>query len=147
MQAALFPSFNRMAKAKKTSSAPMGMAKAKELAASIAQQHGISEAQAARLAVAYIRREEERGFGNGWWRELLDAQFMTHIGPYKRIRCGAEQNLAHLIPEPGKFCHDCGCAAGEYHVFGCDAEECSNCGEQAFCCDCDDEPAADPNAA
>lgn len=38
-----------------------------------------------------------------------------------------------------KNCPDCGVAAGEEHVSGCDVEKCPNCGEQAISCDCDNE--------
>lgn len=116
----------------------MGMAKARKLVADIASRHGITEGVAARLAVKYIERAKTHHFCDGWWLDLLDAQFQTHIGPYKRIRCGDETELEHLIPESGNLCHDCGCSIGEYHVFNCDSEECSHCGEQAFCCECDD---------
>lgn len=34
-------------------------------------------------------------------------------------------------------CHDCGCAVGEQHMMGCDAERCPSCGGQFISCDCD----------
>src|ERR1700722_9256736 len=108
----------------------------RRLAEVYSKRYGISQGMAARLILKYLGRAEDRKFCKGWWVKLLDAQFQTHIGPYKRIRCGREKHLAHLSPDHGQLCHDCGCARGEYHVFGCDSEECSNCGEQAFCCDC-----------
>jgi hypothetical protein len=135
-----------MANAKKTSSAPTGMAKARDLAATIAKRHGVSLDEAARLTVKFLGRAKRCGFTAGWWLALLDAQFTARIGRYARIRCGDEVHLSHLIPEPGQLCHDCGCARGEYHVFGCDSEECSNCGGQAFCCDCDDDTSAEEAA-
>lgn len=116
----------------------MGPEKARKLIAFVAKRHGIPRKDAVRLALTYLRRTEERRSAPGWWLELLDAQFQTRIGPYPRIRCGSETHLAHLTPPPGGFCQDCGCALGEYHVFGCDAEECSHCGGQAFCCECAD---------
>src|SRR5262245_20921163 len=127
-----------MAKANDTPPAPMDPQKVRTLAATVAKRHGITTRQAIPLDEQYTRRAADHGFCDGWWLELLDAQFQTRIGLYRRIRCGRETHLAHLIPGPGELCHDCGCAVGEYHVFGCDAEECSHCGEQAFCCDCDD---------
>jgi hypothetical protein len=132
-----------MAHAKKTAPAPMGMAKAREIVAFVSARHGITTAEAARLTRRFLRRERERRSAKGWWLRLLDAQFQTHIGPHGRIRCGRETGLSHLTPEPGGCCHDCGCIRGEYHVFGCDSEECSNCHEQAFCCDCDDGSSAE----
>lgn len=124
----------------------MGMANAKILVASMSKRHGITESKAVRMIYKYIRRAQEQHFAKGWWVDLMDAQFQTHIGVYKRIRCGQETGLSHLVPEEGRYCHDCGCAIGEYHVFGCDSEECSNCGEQAFCCDCDDGLSDDTKA-
>lgn len=116
----------------------LGIATARKIIAQIAKEHHISQLEAKRLVVMFVRREESRVCAEGWWRRLLDAQFLTHIGPYKRVRCGEETELAHLVPSPGLLCHDCGCAIGEYHVFGCDSEECSHCHEQAFCCECSD---------
>jgi hypothetical protein len=114
----------------------------------LSERYGISTGKATRMLVKFLRRQQRRGFDTPWLIRLMDAQFMTHLGRFKRIRCGREMHLAHLIPEPGGFCHDCGCARGEYHVFGCDAEECSHCGEQAFCCECDagTEPTATPDS-
>jgi hypothetical protein len=127
-----------MAKARKTSSASIGIAEARELAERISKHRGISEEEANRLILGLLSRQNEQGLSPGWWKELLEAQLQTHLGPHKRIRCGDEINLCHLIPKPGGLCQDCKCSRGEYHVFGCDAEECSNCGQQAFCCDCED---------
>lgn len=117
----------------------VGLRTVKKTIAAISDRHRISEDEAAGLVLRFMRRCQKRGSCPGWWERLLDAQFQTHIGPYKRIRCGEETSLSHLIPEEGKQCHDCGCAIGEFHVFGCDSEECSNCHEQAFCCECEDE--------
>ncbi len=110
----------------------------RKLIAFVARRHGISRKLAASLTLKYIRRSMENAFCENWWLQILDAQFLTHVGPYRRIRCGDETHLRHLIPDADRLCHDCGCRRGEYHVFGCDSEECSNCGGQAFCCDCED---------
>lgn len=116
--------------------------KAHEAIRLLAARHGITPAEATALLATYLEREERYGFVPGWSLKLIDAQFQTHIGPYRRIRCGDEEKeMAHMIPDPGIPCHDCGCVRGEYHVFGCDSEECSNCGGQAFCCDCPAEQA------
>jgi hypothetical protein len=122
-----------MAKAKKTPSAAL------KLIATIAERHGITAKVATALMLKFLEREKKEKFINGWGMKLLDAQFIGHVGPFKRIRCGRERHLSFLTPGPGQYCHDCGCVRGEYHVFGCDSEECSNCGDQAFCCGCDDE--------
>jgi hypothetical protein len=128
-----------MAKAKKTPSAAL------KLIAATAERHGITANEAAALTLKFLEREKKEKFINGWGMKLLDAQFISHVGPFKRIRCGQERHLSFLTPKPGRYCHDCGCVQGEYHVFGCDSEECSNCGDQAFCCGCDGEPAQKPS--
>ena len=122
----------------KEKATPKNMKNATKLVAMVSRRHGIPTSKAADFVLKYMDRAVQRGSCKGWWLKLLDAQFQTHIGPYKRIRCGREVGLAHLIPSPGRVCHDCACVIGEYHVFGCDSEECSNCHEQAFCCDCKD---------
>jgi hypothetical protein len=37
------------------------------------------------------------------------------------------------------LCHDCRASAGQFHVIGCDVEQCPRCGEQAIMCDCEEE--------
>ena len=107
-----------------------------QLVDSVSKRHGITQRRACQLITKFLAREQKRVCIKGWWVKLLDAQFMTHIGPHKRIRCGRETTMSHVTLEPGGYCHDCGCMRGEYHVFGCDSEECSSCRGQAFCCDC-----------
>lgn len=130
---ALSSSFMHMAIQVKTPSS----SKTRILVAAIAREYRITQSEAARLLSRFLERAIRNYFVTGWWVELLEAQFQTRIGPYARIRCGEETNLHHLIP-PNGLCDDCGCTIGEYHVFGCDSEECSNCYGQAFCCDCPD---------
>ena len=100
----------------------MKLPQGKELVAFVANRHGITEGDAAGLISEYAGRARKHRFSEGWWLELLDAQYQTHIGSYRRIRCGAETHLEHLIPDADRLCHDCGCALSEFHVFGCDAE-------------------------
>ena len=35
-----------------------------------------------------------------------------------------------------KKCHDCNVEKGEFHIAGCDWEECPFCGNQLISCDC-----------
>jgi hypothetical protein len=39
-----------------------------------------------------------------------------------------------------KKCPGCGAAPGDWHVCGCDIEQCPYCGGQAVTCDSDDDP-------
>jgi hypothetical protein len=93
---------------------------------------------------------DERIIYNGvevvaWWPERIEAaQFVTEYdfddGEYARVRYGDEER-----PWPPGACHDCAVLRGQYHVPGCDAEECPRCRGQAIGCDCphgDDEPLA-----
>ena len=36
-------------------------------------------------------------------------------------------------------CHDCGVQVGQFHVPGCDIEECPKCGGQSISCNCDND--------
>jgi hypothetical protein len=86
---------------------------------------------------AFIQREGSSQFSKGWGRKLYESQFSRYDGEsLDRIKCGDETGMRHLTPGEGQLCHDCGAAIGEYHVPGCDSEECPACHGQAFCCDC-----------
>lgn len=50
-----------------------------------------------------------------------------------RIRHGEERHKQTMLREA---CRDCGALIGEFHVPGCDREECPQCGDQAFGCNC-----------
>ncbi len=88
--------------------------------------------------------KDERVIYNGvevvaWWPARIEAaQFVTQYEiddiPYARVRYGDEQR-----PWPAGPCHDCAVLRGQYHVPGCDAEECPRCHGQAIGCDCPDD--------
>lgn len=58
-----------------------------------------------------------------------------------RVRYGEEEHDWRAECGP---CHDCLAVAGEFHVPGCDVEQCPSCGGQAMSCGCryegDQEP-------
>jgi hypothetical protein len=43
----------------------------------------------------------------------------------------------------GGCCPDCAAGVGEYHVLGCDVEQCPYCGGQLIFCDCRRKPPLD----
>jgi hypothetical protein len=53
---------------------------------------------------------------------------------YPRVRYGCEGSGWHAEE---RACHDCAVMKGEFHVPGCDVEQCPECGGQAFVCACD----------
>jgi hypothetical protein len=73
----------------------------------------------------------------GWPQRIQEAQRQTtySIGGklYPRVRYGEEVDDL----EADKIsCHDCRVIEGEFHVVGCDMEECPACHTQALSCDC-----------
>lgn len=51
-----------------------------------------------------------------------------------RIRYGDEQGWPREVSDVP--CHDCSAIRGEYHVPGCDMEQCPECHNQIISCDC-----------
>lgn len=65
----------------------------------------------------------------------LDDKFYVIGGQqYARIRYGEESEDWGADTRP---CHDCAVIKGQYHVRGCDAEECPVCHGQAISCQCE----------
>ncbi|MCU0727612.1 MAG: hypothetical protein MUE73_17780 [Planctomycetes bacterium] len=74
-----------------------------------------------------------------WPRRLRDAQLSTTCRrngvEMGRVRYGDERHAWGAERRP---CHDCAAARGEFHVPGCDVEECPACGGQMLGgCDCE----------
>lgn len=60
---------------------------------------------------------------------------------YPRIRYGDEKRAGggwHLRANGQTHpCGDCGVQVGQFHIPGCDVEECPKCGGQSISCNCD----------
>ena len=73
----------------------------------------------------------------GWPEQIRAAQEQTHyrVGgqDFARIRYGDEHDDWGANEHS---CHDCRVIKGEFHVVGCDGEECPSCHGQAISCDC-----------
>lgn len=73
----------------------------------------------------------------GWPEKMEAAQKETHVlidgVAHERIKYGSETRWKWKAPS----CHGCAVLKGEYHVPGCDAEQCPVCGGQALGCACD----------
>jgi hypothetical protein len=57
----------------------------------------------------------------------------TYLAHVPRIRYG-DESMDWKADK--RLCHDCFAIKGEFHVPGCDVEECPVCHGQAFGCDC-----------
>lgn len=81
-----------------------------------------------------FRGEQAASF---WPEKLKRAQEKkTYLAHVPRIRYGDESWNWRADKKP---CHDCFAIKGEFHVPGCDVEECPVCHRQAFGCDCLEE--------
>lgn len=80
----------------------------------------------------------------GWPEKIIAAQQIVSVRydghDVQRIRYGDEHSDWHAETIP---CHDCRVLKGEFHVPGCDVEECPVCGGQLLGCDCDFEDHAE----
>lgn len=74
----------------------------------------------------------------GWPEKIKAAQelpaYTSNGRSVSRIRYGDEQDDWDADKQP---CHDCAVFKGEFHVPGCDVEECPACGGQLISCDCE----------
>jgi TIR domain len=72
-----------------------------------------------------------------YWPKYLEAsQHQSHFlvtASFKRIRYGSEKRYGKKMTFRSN-CHDCAALVGQYHVFGCDVEECPMCGDQNISC-------------
>lgn len=71
-----------------------------------------------------------------WPKKIEEEQnrktFRIEGKEYDRVKWGDEQEKY----EDHTNCGDCGVLKGQYHVAGCDLEECPKCGWQRLSCDC-----------
>ena len=80
----------------------------------------------------------------GWPEKIAAAQnipsFILDGHSVSRISYGAEKNDWGAERQP---CDDCRVIKGEFHVPGCDIEECPVCHDQLISCECSFEDSSD----
>jgi hypothetical protein len=73
----------------------------------------------------------------GWPERIIAAQQVVSLRlegrDVPRIRYGDEHTDLKAASVP---CHDCSVLMGEFHVPGCDVEECPVCHDQLISCEC-----------
>lgn len=74
----------------------------------------------------------------GWPERIRQAQHIKTLSykdaEFPRIKYGDEQRYGEVSVR--HVCHDCGVFKGQFHVEGCDVEECPQCRTQLIGCDC-----------
>ena len=55
---------------------------------------------------------------------------------FDRIPFGQSQRDIDFLQQNADICGDCGVKQGQIHDYGCDLEECPQCGEQLISCRC-----------
>ena len=73
----------------------------------------------------------------GWPEKIEEAQtiktYTASERQYDRIKYGEELHRQTPVTQP---CRDCAVLECEFHVPGCDGEECPKCQDQALGCGC-----------
>lgn len=79
-----------------------------------------------------------------FWPKMIEAAQRKPASlvtrPLDRIRFGEESWWKSSQEKPPTPCHDCAVLLGQYHVPGCDMEQCPACGGQQIGCGCRFEP-------